>query len=57
MLVVNFPESRLTGEMGLWACLWEIILTALTKVGRAASHKASCSLEGDPGLCKWREWG
>lgn len=28
-----FTESRITGEMGLWACLWESISIVLAEVG------------------------
>ena len=35
-VIVSLTESALTWDVGLWACLGEIILTALTEVGRAA---------------------
>lgn len=29
-----FTESRITREMGLWACLWESISIVLAEVGK-----------------------
>lgn len=31
---VSLTDSRITEEMGLWACLWKITLTALIQVGK-----------------------
>lgn len=33
MLIVTLTESRLTWEMGPWACRWGVILFALIGVG------------------------
>lgn len=32
--IVNSTECRTTWEMALWACLWGIVLSALTELGR-----------------------
>lgn len=36
MLAVNLAESQIAWEMGLWACLWRIILIVLAEVVKPA---------------------
>lgn len=38
VLIVNLMDSRITKEMGPWACLWGIILITLIELGRPGNN-------------------